>query len=453
MLLDEGRWRHAFEPAGGVRSWLQLASRPDGWHAPAHEPRHPPPDAGDGTAAQRPSLLAGLVNELRMHLCGPGAAARSRLPGDVATLLAELERLQELPFDDARRPRMRTGRRPTPADFLPGETLSGPTRLSGEEGIDALRGRVAQSLGAALRERFGWERPATVHPGPIDRLADQLASAGDRAVATPRSWSLKVGRDRDVALVLQDGGKDTVLGTVLPAGPHLSGVAILRADPKDDLADEWARAGTLYNGEVHANGRFMLPRPMARADARRPLAGLDLEGRLMVMGHGQGNPFELALRRGGIAAPGILGVGGLHPQELARELVAHGLPRGFKGSIQLHACGSAQTLGTEATYAHQFQRSLADLGWDEVSVAGLPGRAAGLHNLTFALPAVPTDDRVVDEGSGVDPRPNRTVGLVDPIPRGRLGFVVGWRGHLGPVSKAAMPDAPASPKSGTSQSP
>lgn len=371
LQVDDGALRHQFEPPEGARSWLQMEKAGSAWTAPGSVARHAVRGGADLSSGV--AFLGQLLYELKGHLRGLEPKALSRLPRDANEMLSTLA--NERPEVDSAA-RARTIERGRPAQFRPGETLSPPVAIAVGASVEAVKADVAQRLGAVLLERFGWDHPTAIRPEPFERLTNALAQDGGRHTA----WSLRVAPDRGVTLKLHAGRTETELGAVLPPGPHLSGAAIYRPHMKDNLEGDWKRAAELYNGGQRPVGPFMLPMDMPVDDPRRPLAGIDPQGRILVEGHGGVVPLPGRL-------PLVLDVGGHGPRSMARALIRQGLPKEFKGTVQLDACYSAQGLGTQTSFAHRLQSALAAKGWKQVTVAGRPGVTRGLHNQAQTVPS------------------------------------------------------------------
>ncbi len=374
LHLDQAGQRHAFEPPEGASTWLQVGQRARGWASI---------QGSAGSAS--PEFLGQLLSELRNHVSGVSDKALSRLPSGTRDLQQSLESLRECPTRH-RVSVVTTASIPKFGHFDASESLTprrevpmlNPSffqRLPGareDPRVPTIKGAAAQALGAALHERFDWTRPIKLENGPFEQLARALKGPQ----SGPSSWSLQVDEEGlNVELMLHAGGLDRSLGVVLKEGAHLDGVRIFRPNPSDDLEGLWSRMAGGYNGTPRMVGRVMVP-PSAAVNADRPLAGVDLEGRVMVLAHGRpGDRFNAPL------------VAGLTPTQLAGQLIEQGLPKAFKGTVFVHSCSSGNGLGRTDGFSHQLQRALAAKGFASLSVAARPGVADGMLGKANVVPS------------------------------------------------------------------
>lgn len=422
LHVDDDNLRHELEPPEGARTWIQVERRPDGWSS---EGTGDIQRAGFGSLTQGPAFLRNLLHELRMHVGSLDPAALKRLPRSGKELLDEFSKAGPAA---GRVPTTRTLARPTAGRLSAGEVLSRrvpvdfkkyfagaatPSDVVAIEGgrdgritqhrqagglfrgseceriAAAIQAETAQRLGAVLLQRFDWSRPITLESAPFKDLAKALEPAMAQAKANAKalfkssahetSWSLRAQSERgDVQLVLHTPSGERSLGTVLKAGPHAQGVPILKpqADDLDSAAENMARR---HNGTTHLDDRFFLPPSMSGAKAGQRLAALDPGGRMIVHGHGL---VELDDGKAGR----VVKVGGKSPSQLARELIAEGLPRNFKGTIFLDACGSLPDATSANGFALRLRAALASKGYNEVSVATRPGVTWGAHGRARTLP-------------------------------------------------------------------
>ncbi|WP_431046074.1 hypothetical protein [Roseateles sp. L2-2] len=290
-----------------------------------------------------------------------------------------------------------------------GESLSPqrpvPEQTPGGTGVSAIQADVARLIGAALLQRFDWTRPVVLEQEAFQRLAQILARRSSSpahrlprlgseggAVERPH-WSLRVGGDgASVELALHEAGKVRSLGTVLKKGPHTDGARIFRPDPSDNLQFMWAEMAEAYNGAPRAMGRVMLPKG-AVPDGARALDGIDPQGRVIVLGHGDpGGRWRAAT------------VGGLTARRVAEQLLDQGLPKDFAGTVYLHSCSSGSGLGRMQAFSCQLQKALAAKGLRGVTVAGRPGVTQGSVGQSRVAPS-----EVVLGGAGLVRRTDRLV--------------------------------------------
>jgi hypothetical protein len=309
------------------------------------------------------------LKELRNHVNGVSDKERSRLPVNVTDMERSLEALRHSPSQRAV-PEPRTSTRPMFCRFNALETLTARQAMPARLG--ALQASAAQSLGAILQERFDWTRPLKVEQEPFLKLAQELREPQ----ASGSAWSLRVDDEAlNVELVLHTHSADRSLGVVLKEGAHLDGVRVFRPNTSDDLETLWSDLGKSYNGVVRTVGRVQVPASLA-INPERPLDGVDLEGRVMVLGHGR--PGR------GRAEPLVAG---LTPKQLAAQLIQQGLPKAFKGTVFLHACSSGNGLGRTDGFSSQLQRELAAKGFKSLSVSARPGVADGMLGKADVVPS------------------------------------------------------------------
>lgn len=406
LHVDDAELRHEFEPPEGARTWLQVERRPKGWSSEGTESTQL---NGFAALTHGTAFARNLLQELRMHV-------GSLDPGGLRRLPRSGKELEEGVFDHepvaGTAPRTRTIARPTPGRLTAGEALSGRVPIdlaaygrggsnssevvaieggrdgkttlqrqagglfkggASERAAAAIQAETAQRLGAVLLQRFDWTRPITLEPEPFKALAQALAQPS----LTGRSWSLRAMSDRgDVQLVLHGLTGERSLGTVLKAGAHAQGVAIFRPRPDDNLACAAQQLAMRHNGSARLDDRFMLPASMSTARFGQRLAALDRDGRMIVHGHG-----AMEQNNGKVVA-----VGGKSAGQLAKELIAEGLPKDFKGTIFLDACGSLADAAGADGYAVRLRAELAAKGFDGVSVATRPGVMWGVHGRARTLP-------------------------------------------------------------------
>ena len=359
LNLDHGAQRWVFEPPEGASAWIQMESDNGGWTSRPFGQDPVPLD-----------FAHQLLKQLRVHLSGAGSGPVSRLPVHSEDLVKSLGALEEKTSGRAR-PEPRKLPKPEPGEFTAAEWLgearprpASPLAASAvsAKSVDArlatVRAEVAQSLGATLMERFEWNRPVALERAPFDALRQAMAASS----AEPPDWALRVdAKGRNVELILKEGGAHRCLGVVLKDGPHLDGLRIFRPDPKDDLEHLWNELAIGHNGRARTVGRVMA-RESTSLETKQPLADVDPEGRVMVLGHGEpGGAWRQPT------------VGGLTPRQLAAQLAGQGLSKAFNGTVYLNSCSSGNGLGSTEAFSHRLRQALADKGYRSLTVAARPG--------------------------------------------------------------------------------
>jgi hypothetical protein len=313
------------------------------------------------------TFLSALLDRLRAQVSGASPGAVRHLPRSPNELRAELRDIGEKAIADAAI-QVTTRGKPSSSNFGTRECIHGPYPLpdakTAEKRVSALKGQVAQALGAAIEMRRNDPTPRLINGAPFSELARILGDS--RSSMAPTAWKLQVDREvQGIDLCIEHQGTWKSLGPVLSLSSMQGGDLVLRLDRRDGFDKQ------ILNRAIWRGSRFVDLTPATdRPIDPKLLASVDIDESIYVLGHGGGPDAGLVFDKEDLVTTRM---GGMTPEALAERLMAAGLPEGFQGTVYLEGCFSGAGGQSEAVYALQLRKALAAAGRVGLTVAGRPG--------------------------------------------------------------------------------